>query len=89
MKKYYTRACNFYYGSTSKDLVKKKLTLPLCGNKDISFDKIEIYTRENTKKVSTKIISIKQINNQNLNLKKKLKKIFIKLLKLEIILINL
>ena len=81
MKKYYTRACNFYYGSTSKDLVKKKLTLPLCGNKDISFDKIEIYTRENTKKVSTKIISIKQINNQNLNLKKKIKKDIYKITK--------
>ena len=38
MKKYYTRACNFYYGSLSKKLVAKKKSLPLKGNKEISFE---------------------------------------------------
>ena len=42
MIKYYTRACNFHYGKYSKFLINKKLALPLCGNKHISFDKIEI-----------------------------------------------
>ena len=58
MRRYYTRVCNFYYGSTSKHLVKKKRTLPLNGKNDISFDKVEIISRK-----SSKIISIKKINN--------------------------
>ena len=37
MIKYYTRACNFKYGSKAKQLIKTKKALPLCGNKDISF----------------------------------------------------
>ena len=45
MIKYYTRACNFYYGKISKDLVKKR-TLPLNGNQLISFDTIELITRK-------------------------------------------
>ena len=45
MVKYYTRACNFYYGEISKEKVKKK-SLPLNGNKLISFDSIEIITRK-------------------------------------------
>ena len=49
MTKYYTRACNFYYGINAKLLVKKKLALPLCGNKNIAFDKLEIITRKNNK----------------------------------------
>ena len=42
MSRYYTRACNFYYGSKSKILVKKKRSIPLNGNNGISFDKIEL-----------------------------------------------
>mgnify|MGYP001375587451 CR=1 FL=1 len=42
MEKYYTRACNFFYGSISKNLVKNKSTLPLCGDNKISFNKIEL-----------------------------------------------
>ena len=60
MTKYYTRACNFYYGVNARLLIKKKLALPLCGNKNIAFDKIEIITRYNNKVVS-KIISVKKI----------------------------
>jgi len=60
MIKYYTRACNFYYGNISKKLVKKKCTLQLCGNKEISFDQIEIF-KKNKKKISSRIINIKKI----------------------------
>ena len=60
MKKYYTRACNFFYGSHSKKLVKKKLSLPLCGEKTVSFNQIEIFTR-NKKKIKSKIVNIKNI----------------------------
>ena len=54
MIKYYTRACNFYYGSTSREKIKKKLSLPLNGNDLISFDNIEIITRKYKKKNSYK-----------------------------------
>jgi len=57
VRKYYTRACNFYYGVNAKNLIKKKLALPLCGNKNIAFDNIEILSR----KTKTKIINIKNI----------------------------
>ena len=46
MIKYYTRACNFYYGDISKKKVSKKISLPLNGNKLISFDTIEIISRQ-------------------------------------------
>ncbi len=72
MKKYYTRACNFYYGTTSKKLIKKKITLPLCGNSNISFKEIEIITRRNGK-VTSKTVDIKQIGNLKPNVKKKIK----------------
>ena len=67
MEKYYTRACNFYYGSESISKVKKKLSLPLNGNHNISFDSIEIFTRKYKKK-----INVKEIKNQATNLRKKL-----------------
>ena len=68
MIKYYTRACNFYYGSISKEKIKKKLSLPLNGNYLISFDNIEIITKKNKKK-----IHIKEIENQNIKIKNKIK----------------
>ena len=46
MLKYYTRACNFYYGDHSTLMVNKKLALPLHGNDKISFDTIELLTRK-------------------------------------------
>ena len=52
MPRYYTRACNFYYGKHSKELVNKKKTIPLNRIKEISFDQIEILTRRSKKKVS-------------------------------------
>ena len=68
MIKYYTRACNFYYGSTSKQKVKKKLSLPLNGSDLISFDNIEILSRKNKKK-----IHIKDIKKQNKKIKEDIK----------------
>ena len=50
MIRYYTRACNFYYGSESNILVKKKKSFPLNGNKEISFDHIEIISRKSKTK---------------------------------------
>ena len=50
MRRYYTRACNFYYGNESKLLVNKKKSIPLNGNKNISFDQIEIISRTLKKK---------------------------------------
>ena len=52
MQRYYTRVCNFYYGNISKDLVKKKRTLPLNGIDEISFDQIELISRKSKKKIS-------------------------------------
>ena len=56
MKKYYTRVCNFYYGKISKKLAKQRKTLPLNGNSEISFDHIEILSRDSIKKVHIKEI---------------------------------
>ena len=47
MIKYYTRACNFYYGEQAKLLIKKHKALPLCGNKYIAFDTLEIFSKKN------------------------------------------
>ncbi len=69
MKKYYTRVCNFYYGKDSIRLIKQKKNLPLNGNKEISFDHIEILSRDSKKK-----IHIKEIKDLTENLKKKIKK---------------
>ena len=71
MMKYYTRACNFFYGNNSKQLVKAKLTLPLCGDSSISFNQIEIFIRSK-KKINSKIIYIKNIKNLPKDLKKKI-----------------
>ena len=51
MPRYYTRACNFYYGNLSKKLVKDKKSIPLNGSNSISFDSIELITRKSKKKV--------------------------------------
>ena len=68
MTKYYTRACNFFYGQDSRQLVKKKITLPLCNDSSISFNQIELFSR-NKKIVKNKIVDLK-------NIKKLPKKIF-------------
>jgi len=53
MLRYYTKVCNFYYGNHSKRLVKQKKSIPLNGIKEISFDQIEIITRNSKKKIFT------------------------------------
>ena len=73
MKKYYTRACNFFYGSNSKYLVKKKLTLPLCGDSTISFNQVEIFIR-NKKNVKSITIFIKNIKKLPSAIQKKVSK---------------
>ena len=67
MPRYYTRACNFYYGNISKALVKNKKTLPLGGNNHISFDKVEIISRKTKKK-----LSINRLNSLSKSLKKQI-----------------
>ncbi len=66
MKKYYTRACNFYFNKTSESNLKKGISLPVGGNKLISFDTIEIITRNTKKKVF-----VKDIHKLNSKIKKK------------------
>ena len=84
MPRYYTRVCNFYYGSKSKLLVKKKETLPLNGINNISFDKIEIISRKSIKKISIKDINklpsqIKNTVKSDIELITKQKKNFLNL----------
>ena len=67
MNKYYTRACNFYYGKNSKINIKKKKTIPLNGNNLISFDNIEIISRR-----KSKVVNLKDINRLSKNLKIKI-----------------
>ena len=73
MLKYYTRACNFYYGSQAKLLIKKKHALPLCGIKSIAFDSVEIFIREK-RQIRSKIIKIQNIKNLHKAEKKKFNK---------------
>ena len=70
MRRYYTRVCNFYYGNESRLLVNSNRSIPLNGNKNISFDHIEIISRTSKKK-----ISINKINS----LAKSLKKLIIRI----------
>ena len=78
MLKYYTRACNFYYGKYAYSLIKKKRALPLCGNKYIAFDNLEIFTRKK-KKISSRVIHLKKIsklkNKEKNKIRNDLKKI--------------
>ncbi len=71
MIKYYTRACNFYYGHQANQLIKKKQALPLCGNKRIAFNTLEVFKRKN-KKISKKFLHLKEIQKVNINEKKKI-----------------
>ena len=74
MPRYYTRVCNFYYGNQSKELVSKKKSIPLHQIKEISFDQIEIITRNSKKRISINKIKYlsKSLKNQ---IKSDLKKI--------------
>ena len=52
MPRYYTKACNFYFGKQSKILVNKKQSIPLHQIKEISFDHVEVITRKKIRKIS-------------------------------------
>ena len=54
MLKYYTRACNFYYGKNSIEKIKKSVNSIKWKQIDFSFDTIEIITRKNIKKLNIK-----------------------------------
>jgi len=69
--------CGFFFNTAfdyenAKLLINKKLALPLCGNKYIAFDKLEIITRKNYK-VLSKTIYFKKINRLKSSCKKKVK----------------
>ena len=70
MRKYYTRACNFYHGSEARKLIQTKKALPLNGKNNIAFDSIEIFSREK-RAVKTNLINV----NKVLKLNKKIRKI--------------
>ncbi len=72
MRKYYTRACNFYHGEAAKILIKSNKAFPLNGKNNIAFDKLEIFSRKNNK-VKTYYIHINEINKLHKNLKKVIK----------------
>ena len=69
MRKYYTRACNFYYGKAAKNLVRSKKAFPLNGKKYLAFDNIEIFIRDKGK-IKINLIHIKDINKLKRNIKK-------------------
>jgi len=73
MIKYYTRACNFIYGSRAKFLLKKRKAYSLCGLKNIAFNYIEIISRKNNQ-IKSKVIHIKDIKNLKRSEKKKINK---------------
>ena len=68
MRRYYTKVCNFYYGKESRSLVNTNKSIPLNGNKNISFDHIEIISRTSKKK-----ISLNEIKGLSKSLKKLVK----------------
>ena len=72
MIKYYTRACNFFYGDQAKKLIKNRTGLPLCGNNKIAFTSLQIFSRKK-KNIKSKIVDIKEIKYLNKNEKKKIK----------------
>ena len=69
MRKYYTRACNFYHGKIAEKLIKSKKALPLNGQKNIAFNNIEIFTR-GKRGGKSKIINLKDIYKLGKNEKK-------------------
>ena len=73
MRKYYTRACNFYHGAVAEKLIKSKKALPLNGRKNLAFDNIEIFIRDK-KKVNSKLIHFKDIKKLSKIVKKTVNK---------------
>ncbi len=76
MRKYYTRACNFYYGNYAKKLVKNKKAFPLNGRQNVAFDQLEIFERKTRNKIKSSFYHISEVkklpNNLRLIVKKDL-----------------
>jgi len=73
MRKYYTRACNFYHGRTAEKLIRSKKALPLNGKKNLAFDNIEVFIRDKNK-VNSKLIHFRDIKKLSNRLKKTINK---------------
>ena len=73
MRKYYTRACNFYHGRIAEKLIKSKKALSLNGKKNLCFDNIEIFIRDKNK-VHSKLIHLRDIKKLSRGLKKTVNK---------------
>ena len=69
MRKYYTRACNFYHGSEARKLIQTKKALPLNGKNNIAFDSIEIFSREK-RGVKVNLININKVFKLNKKIRK-------------------
>ena len=68
MRKYYTRACNFYHGRVAKKLIQSKKALPLNDKKNIAFDTLEIFERKKNK-IESHLIYFKDVKKLRKNLK--------------------
>ena len=65
MRKYYTRPCNFYYGSNARKLIKNKKAHCLAGNSDIAFDQLEIFQRKKKGIITSNVYPIAKIKTLN------------------------
>ena len=74
MIKYYTRACNFNYGFSARQLIKKKKLYPYVEIKIYLSAKLK-FLKETKNKVLSKRISLKKITRYQLSKEKRLKKI--------------
>ena len=63
MRKYYTRACNFYHGATARNLIISKKALALNFRNDIAFDQIEVFQRKKNQITKSNYYSISEIKN--------------------------
>ena len=75
MRKYYTRACNFYYGKAAKSLISSNKALPLNSRHNIAFDQIEIFQRTKDNNTKSKIYSILEIKNLDKEIKEDIRNI--------------
>ena len=69
MRSVYVRPLSFLYGSDASHHIQKKLALPINGNDQIAFEKIEIINKNKKKK---NIIHISKINEIQKKIKKKI-----------------
>jgi len=61
MRKYYTRPCNFYYGSYARKLIEEKKAFSLTGHSNIAFDQVEVFHRKKKQITESKFYSINEI----------------------------